>query len=99
MKMVFQGVVTGWAILFTFVGPRAHANIYEWTTDANGNVVQSSTVCPGGSGVSAAPGANLTGLDLTQAYLISANLSNADLYNSALTNANLTANLIGNFAG
>ena len=32
---------------------QARSQIYQWTTDANGDVVQSSTLCPDGGGVSA----------------------------------------------
>jgi hypothetical protein len=52
------------------------AQIYQWQwvnpSDPSQGVVQSSVVCPDGSGVSAGPSANLGGLDLTQAYLIDA---------------------------
>jgi uncharacterized protein YjbI with pentapeptide repeats len=78
---------------------QTQANIYEWAYDSSDNVIQSSTVCPGGSGVSAVPSANLSYLNLTEAYLIgadlsSANLTVAELWSATLTNANLTnANL------
>ena len=85
---LLSAVLCGWA------ASQARANIYEWTTDAGGNVIQSTTLCPGGSGVSAAPDANLSSLNLTQAYLLSADLAGAGLYSSTLTNANFTnANL------
>ena len=56
-------VACGWMAL------PARADIYEWTTGLDGSIVQSSTVCPGGSGVNAVPSVNLGSLDLTQAYL------------------------------
>ena len=68
-----------WAIALAAVCGRtaspARADIYEWTTGTDGSIVQSSTVCPGGSGVNAVPNATLNYLDLTQAYLINANLT------------------------
>ena len=80
-------------LCFVLFARQAQANIYEWAI-SGGSVVQSPTLCPGGSGVSAAPGAYLTYLNLTQAYLINANLSNANLEYATLTNASLTgANL------
>ena len=74
------------------------ADIDEWAyvnpSDPTQGVYQSSVVCPGGAGVFAVPNANLSSLDLTQAYLIGANLTNASVNNATLTNANLTnANL------
>ena len=74
----------------------ARADIYEWTTGTDGSIVQSTTACPGGSGVNATPNAFLSSLDLTQAYLLDANLAGANLLFSTLTNANLSnANLTG----
>ena len=87
------------AILFCMLGTsQTQADINEWAwvnpNDPTQGVVQSSVVCPGGAGVSAVPGANLSYLDLTQAYLIGDNLTNAALWVTTLTNANLTnANL------
>ena len=77
---------------------QVQANIYEWAyvnpSNPSQGIYQSSTVCPGGSGVSAVPSANLSSLDLTQAYLIGANLTTANLSYATLTNATLTnANL------
>ncbi len=71
----------------------SQADIYQWTI-SDGTVTQSNTLCPSGSGVNAAPGANLAGLDLTQAYLIGADLGGASLYNTMLASADMTgANL------
>jgi uncharacterized protein YjbI with pentapeptide repeats len=89
------GAVT-MAIVCCCAASRSRANIYEWTTDGQGNVIQSSTLCPGGGGVTAAPYVYLIQLNLTQAYLLNANLTDADLYLATLANANLTnANLTG----
>jgi uncharacterized protein YjbI with pentapeptide repeats len=75
---------------------KTQANIYEWTYDSIYNVIQSSTVCPGGTGVSAVPSANLSHLDLTQAYLIRADLTEVNLNSTTLTNANLTNSRLTN---
>ena len=45
---IAMAVVCGWT------ASPARADIYEWTTDAQGDVIQSSTLCPSGSGVNAA---------------------------------------------
>jgi uncharacterized protein YjbI with pentapeptide repeats len=71
----FRGAVLWLAFLLLSVS-KAHADIHEWTL-SGGSVVQSSTLCPGESGVFAVPNANLYGRDLTQAYSINANLTNA----------------------
>jgi len=80
--------------LLTLGASQTQADIYEWAyvnpSDPNQGVYQSSVLCPGGSGVSAMPSAELYNLDLTQAYLIDANLTNANLSYGTLTNANLT---------
>jgi autotransporter-associated beta strand protein len=77
------------AVVCCLAASRADANIYQWTT-SGGSVVQSTTLCVGGSGVSAVANANLSNLNLTQAYLIGANVSVGTLTNTNLTNANLT---------
>ena len=71
------------------------ADIYEWAL-SNGIVTQSTTVCPGGSGVSAVPNADLSNLDLTQAYLIQADLTSATLTDADLTNANVSSGVLTN---
>src|SRR5436189_4769935 len=86
----------------------ASADIFQWEyinpADPSQGKQPSTTLCPGGAGLDAAPGANLGSLDLTKAYLIltdltgasfqSANLTIADLSRAKLINANLTnANL------
>ena len=86
------GVVA--AALLLLSSPPARANIYQWAWvnpgDPSQGVYQSTTLCPGGYGVSAVPYANLSGLTLTTAYLVDADLVWATLTNSDLTNANLT---------
>ena len=81
-------------------GLATQANIYEWAwanpADPTQGVVQSSVVCPGGSGVSAVANVNLSGLNLTQAYLMGANLSSANLSGSDFTAAYLTGTNLSN---
>ena len=90
LRAILMAFVCGWT------ASSGRADIYEWTTGTDGSIVQSSTVCPGGSGVNAVPNARLYYLDLTQAYLLDANLTNASLQYTDLTNANATgANLTG----
>ncbi len=87
------------SILLLLVASRqAQATIYEWAI-SGGSVVQSTTPCPDGAGVSAAPNAYLSGRNLTQAYLIDADLSYSSLsYGTTLTNADLAgANLTNSF--
>jgi uncharacterized protein YjbI with pentapeptide repeats len=79
----------------------ARADIHEWTTGTGGTIVQSPTLCPGGKGVSAAPGAYLANLNLYMAYLVNANLaganlSGASLYWSRCDGANLQGTNLGN---
>jgi autotransporter-associated beta strand protein len=78
--------------------PQSFADIYKWawvnSGDPSQGVVQSSTLCLGGSGVNAVPGANLASLDLTQAYLVNANLSAATFSGGTLTDALLTGGTI-----
>jgi autotransporter-associated beta strand protein len=83
------------AVALLLAASPSRADIYQWTM-SGGSVTESGTVCPGGAGASAVPGANLASLDLTQAYLIGANLSNAAIYSATLTNADMSgANLSG----
>jgi uncharacterized protein YjbI with pentapeptide repeats len=55
----------------------AHADIFQWAyinpADGSQGKRQSMTLAPGGSGVNAVPGADLSGRDLTMAYLSRAN--------------------------
>src|SRR5205814_3401453 len=85
-------------------GP-ASADIFQWQyinpADPSQGKQPSTTLCPGGAGLDAAPGANLASRDLRKAYLIltdlagasfqSANLTIADLSRAKLINANLTS--------
>jgi uncharacterized protein YjbI with pentapeptide repeats len=82
----------------------AVADIYKWEyVDPNNPSLgkqESAILTPGGSGVSAAPHANLSDRDLSQAYLFEADLSRANLYRSNLTQAFLAgANLTSADAG
>jgi uncharacterized protein YjbI with pentapeptide repeats len=71
-----------------------YADIYQWRV--NNNVIYESTIlASGGSGVNAVPGANLSGRNLTQAYLLGKDLSGAllrgtRLESALLDNANLS---------
>ena len=77
-----------------------HAQIYTWAyvnpSNHSQGVYQTSTLCPGGAGVSAVPNANLSSLNLTQAYLLNTDLSNADLYSATLTTADLQGSNLSN---
>ena len=76
----------------------ARANIYQWqwvnSSDHSQGKMQSSTLCPGGSGVSAVPGANLASRNLTQAYLDKTNLAWASFSSGTLTNGTLVASTL-----
>jgi uncharacterized protein YjbI with pentapeptide repeats len=73
------------------VASAAHADIFQWEYIPPGNPIQgiqqSTTLAPDGAGVDAVPGAELSGLDLTMAYLPSADLTDANLTFTNLTNA------------
>jgi hypothetical protein len=76
----------------------ARADIFQWEyinpADPSQGKQQSTTLCPGGAGVDAVPGANLANRNLTMAYLIGADLTGATGYYANLTNADLSqANL------
>ena len=78
----------------------AQADIFQWEyinpADPSQGKQQSTTLAPDGAGVDAVPGADLSGRNLTMAYLIGADLTNADsdihanLTNADLSQANLT---------
>jgi len=77
----------------------AAADIFQWEWidpgDPGQGIRQSTTVCPGGAGVSAQPWANLWDRDLTRAYLTGADLTGAFFANwqggsATLTNADFT---------
>jgi uncharacterized protein YjbI with pentapeptide repeats len=102
------------SLLFAFVRS-AHADIFQWEyinpADPSQGKRQSTTLAPGGAGVDAVPGVNLSGRNLTMAYLIGvdltggtanyANLTDANLRQANLTNASFSrADLTGaDFAG
>jgi uncharacterized protein YjbI with pentapeptide repeats/CubicO group peptidase (beta-lactamase class C family) len=74
----------------------AHGDIFQWEyinpADPTQSKQQSTTIAPDGAGVDAVPGADLSGRNLTMAYLIGAdlslaNLSNANLFLAALSDA------------
>jgi uncharacterized protein YjbI with pentapeptide repeats len=78
----------------------ARGDIYQWAwvdpTDPTQGKYQTTSPCPGGTGVDALPGANLQSKDLTQAYLIGADLTGGNGKFVTLTNADLSqANLTG----
>ena len=90
----FLGVSVMCCTLFAGLALQASATIYQWEWDPSLGVIESTTPCLDGVGVSAAPNAYLYSLDLTHAYLINANLSSANLMSTTLTSANLSkANL------
>jgi uncharacterized protein YjbI with pentapeptide repeats len=85
----------------------AHADIFQWEyinpADPSQGKRQSTTLADGGAGIDDVPGADLSGRNLTMAYLIGADLSDADMsvygddfyvFPTVLTNADLShANL------
>jgi uncharacterized protein YjbI with pentapeptide repeats len=78
--------------------PVARADIFQWKyiNPANPSLgkQQSTTLCTGGAGANAVPGANLGGRNLTMGYLIGADLTGAYTAAANLTNADLSqANL------
>ena len=82
MVCSFRGPVLGrlaLVVFFVAAAWEARGDIYQRTLGPSGWKAQSSTLCPGGSGVSAVPGTDLESLDLMQAYLINATLTNANL--------------------
>lgn len=78
-------------LVLLVLSPAANANIYQWAWKNPANPSQgkiaSTTVCPGGSGVTAGTTMNLSGLDLTQAYLSAAILDSTNFTGTNLTNA------------
>jgi uncharacterized protein YjbI with pentapeptide repeats len=78
----------------SFLAAVARADIYQWQwvnpADHSQGKQPGTTCCPGGAGVSAAPGADLDSRNLTQGYLIGANLTGTDLNSDTLSNADLT---------
>jgi autotransporter-associated beta strand protein len=86
------------ALCLLLLPGQSFANIYQWDwvnpNDHSQGVMQSSTLCPGGSGANALPGSNLGSLDLTKAYLLNSDLTNGTLSGSTLTNANLSGSTL-----
>ena len=52
-RKVFSAIAVATVCVWTASPVRA--DIYEWLTGTDGSIVNSSTVCPGGSGVDAVP--------------------------------------------
>jgi uncharacterized protein YjbI with pentapeptide repeats len=76
----------------------AQADIFQWEyinpADPSQGKRQSTTLAPDGASVDAVRGANLSGRDLTMAYLIGTDLTGAYGYSANLTDADLSqANL------
>src|SRR5690606_18469201 len=78
-------------IVLLWLATAARADIFQWEyinpSEPGEGKQQSLTLAPDGAGVVAEPGADLTSLDLTKAYLSDANLEGAYLYYSNLTDA------------
>ena len=91
--MQLRTVCSTMFLVVVFCAAPGRAQIYQWAwvdpSDPSLGVYQSSTLCPGGAGVLAVPNANLSSLDLTQAYLINSNLTYAYVSSTTLTNADL----------
>jgi autotransporter-associated beta strand protein len=87
IRFVVRGAAAVAAFSLLLAALHTRATIYEWKY-SGGNVVQSTTPCPDGVGVNAAPSANLAGLDLTLAYMIGNNLTGANLSSGTLANFN-----------
>ena len=88
MKAMARIGVTA-ALLMGFAST-CSAEIYQWTLDAYGYTIPSTTLCPGGSGVVAGPGVDLSYRDLTKAYLEGPQYSNTtglDLSNAKFCGA------------
>src|SRR5262245_42616223 len=92
-------------LFLVFAPTAARADIFQWEyinpADPTQGKQQSTTLCPSGAGVDAAPGADLSSRNLTMAYLIRADLANlsglavnlteADLSQANLANASLNS--------
>ena len=81
----------GGAVLGLIGTGAASGTIFEWEyinpSKPSEGKRSSSTPCPDGLGVNAGPGADLSGLDLTKAYLIGWNLTGANLAGAILDDA------------
>src|SRR6476469_6980029 len=87
------------ALQLTLLASGIRADIFQWEYINPANPAlgkqQSTTLCVDGTGVNAAPGAQLNSRNLTMAYLIAADLtgaqgSYADLTAADFSQANLT---------
>src|SRR5262245_52649761 len=96
MKRVAIWGLVGTCVIAATSPTRAH--IYQWEyinpADPSQGKRQSTTLTPGGAGVDAVPGADLSNRNLTMAYLSGANLTKANANQTDLSNADLShANL------
>src|SRR3569832_1753003 len=91
------------ACIWLAIAGYTSADIFEWEwIDPNNQtlgVQQSTTITPDGSGADATLDAELSGLNLTKAYLIGADLRYANLMNAKLTKADLTDAEVGGAGG
>ncbi|MBN1911556.1 MAG: pentapeptide repeat-containing protein [Pirellulales bacterium] len=85
--------VTVWVLGLWLTCGAAQADIYQWewvgSVPGQGKR-QSSILCVDGAGVSPAPSADLSGRDLSMAYLIGVDLESASLVDARLPLADLT---------
>lgn len=85
-----MGLLAG-SIALALTCSLAGADIYEWTSSSPSDPLvwreAASVLVPDGAGVSAIPGTDLRGLNLSRAYLHYANLSSATLADTDLTDA------------
>ena len=90
LRSVFTTLMSVFA--FMLAAGQIYGDIDEWAylnpSNPSDGVYQSTILCPSGSGVNAAQNADLSGLNLTQAYLVAVNLANANLDTTNLTTAN-----------
>lgn len=90
---------------FTLLSCVVRADIYEWEyvdpADPSQGKQQSATLVPDGAGVDAVPGAILTSLNLTKAFLSHADVTAVNFQTSRLENADLSGSQLSkaNFNG
>src|SRR5262245_42725003 len=83
--------------MFQLVGlaASAHADIFKWEyinpADPSLGKQQSTTLAPDGAGIDAVPGADLSGRDLTMAYLIGADLTGTSFDSAKVSFADFRA--------
>src|SRR5262245_9143900 len=84
-----------WFLAAICISSLVRADIFQWEyinpADPALGKQQSATLCVDGADANAAPGAGLSGLNLTMAYLTGANLTNAGFSNAIITDADFTA--------